>query len=84
MSEWERDTKIARYYNSNGIDTAIVAVVSKHNGNILDWAAYIGGSKRGARREEWAIEDVAKTGCKLTRMDAKHFFPALPIGRYRS
>lgn len=84
MGEWEQDTKIARYYNSDGIGTAIVAVVSRHDGNILDWAAYIGASARGARREEWAIEDVAKTGCKLARADARHFFPALPIGRYRA
>lgn len=72
-----------RYYNSNGIGTAIVAVVNHHDSEVFDWAAYIGGSRRGARREEWATEDVAKSGCKLSRIDAVHFFPDLPKERYR-
>lgn len=75
---------VGRYFNANGIGTAIVAVVNYHEGEVFDWAAYIGGSKRGARREEWAVEDVAKSGCKISVRDAKHFFPSLPIERYRA
>lgn len=80
----ETNTVCARYYNSHGVGVAIVAVVNRWKGEIFDWAAYIGGSKRGARREEWAVEDVARSGCKLMRGDAEHFFPNLPIGRYRT
>lgn len=73
----------ARYYNSHGVGVAIVATVLYSNGEVFDWAAYIGGSRRGARREEWAVEDVAKSGCKIPRQDAEHYFPNLPIERYR-
>jgi hypothetical protein len=73
----------ARYYNSMGIGVAIVAVVNYYEGELFDWAAYIGGSKKGAEREEWCTEDVAAHGCKLSRADAMHYFPELDIGRYR-
>lgn len=77
-------TIVARYYNSNGIGIAIVAVATYYDGEIFDWAAYIGGSSWGAEREEWAVEEAAKTGCKLPKGDAEHYFPTLPIERYRS
>lgn len=76
--------RTARYYNSHGIGTAIVAVVNhKEDGDVFDWSAYIGGSSRGARRETWAVEDVARSGCKLSKRDAQFYFPELPPEKFR-
>jgi len=79
-----KETVTARYYNSDGIGTAIVAVITyTSDGEVFDWAAYIGGSRRGAERQEWAVEDVARTGCKLWKEDGVHFFPHLPPEKWR-
>jgi hypothetical protein len=52
------------YWNSNGIATAIVAVVNFFDGKLFDWAAYIGGTEK-TWKEEDAYEEVKRHGCKL-------------------
>jgi len=74
--------KTARYYNSNNVAVAIVAVVNYHDGELFDWAAYIGGSTR-TFLEEHCVAKVVKCGCKLTVADAAHYFLRLPIEKYR-
>ena len=78
-----KQTRTARYYNVCGIGIAIVAVLTYFDDELMDWAAYMGGSERGARRQEWATEDVAGEGAKLIKHDATHFFPSLPADKYR-
>ena len=74
---------VARYYNSNGIATAIVAVVTRDRFNhIIDWAAYIGGTTKTEHYEE-GIEDVALHGNKMLQEDAEYFFPKLERWPYR-
>jgi hypothetical protein len=79
----------AMYQNVGKVGIAIVAVVSLYRSGMvgtwtpIDWAAYIGGSVRGAEKELWAIEDAVKSGNKLSRKDAKYFFPDLPMSMYR-
>jgi len=68
----------ARYYNANYFATAIVASITEG----IDWAAYIGGADYRLPEEE-AVEYVRDYGCKLTREDAKYFFPDIELP-YRS
>ncbi len=65
------------YWNANGIGIAIVA----KEGEVADWAAYIGGDNGWSTEDcvEWTI----RHGCKLSRLQANRWFPALPIERYR-
>lgn len=81
--------RCAMYQNTGEVGIAVVAVVSLCRSSMvgtwtpIDWAAYIGGSVRGAEKELWAIEDAMKSGNKLSRRDAFHFFPNLPTIFYR-
>ena len=63
----------SRYWNTNGIGIAIVAV----RGHADDIAAYIGASIPGAQRQEIAEEDAASTGAKLTHAEALQLLPTL-------
>ena len=58
-----------RFWNSQGINVAIVASITKG----VDWAAYIGGNRAAA--EINALHDVASGGSKLSVEDARYFFP---------
>ena len=83
MSNGYREEKLtARYYHSNGFAVAVVASVSYGKEKLLDWAAYIGGTDR-TWREQDAVDWVAKRGDKLSREDARYYFPSLPINKYR-
>lgn len=78
-----RKTIAGRYYNSNGVATAIVAVVTyREDGSVLDWAGYIGGTTN-TWAEDLAYEVVAERGCKLSIDDACYYFGSLPRERYR-
>jgi len=84
---WEVDKKMktiqtARYFNSNGVAVAIIAVANYFDECLFDWSTYIGGSTK-VEREQDCIEEVANHGCKLSRNDAQYFFPHLPIEKYR-
>jgi len=63
-----------RYYNANYYATAIVAVITEG----VDWAAYIGGAPADLPERE-TVEFVAARGCKLSKNDAKHFFPEITL-----
>lgn len=63
-----------RYYNASYYATAIVAVITEG----IDWAAYIGGASANLS-ERGAVEFVAERGCKLSKKDAKHFFPEITL-----
>ena len=53
-----------RYWNSNGVAVAIVAVANYLDGDLFDWAAYIGGTTK-VWDEEDAYDEVARYGTKL-------------------
>lgn len=73
----------ARYRNSGGFALAVVASVHfSPDGQLGDWAAYWGGTDK-TQREEDAVRWAAEHGCKLSRDDAKHFFPGFPMSYYR-
>lgn len=78
-----RTRKVARYYNSNGIAVAIVAVATYFDNQLFDWAAYIGGSTRVEHLED-TVREVAEYGAKLSPEDATYFFPDFPQNLYRS
>lgn len=86
MSErHRREVRCGRFFNQsgyNGMAVAIVAVVEYWDGEVRDWAAYIGASNQTLLEED-AAEDVAQHGCKLYRDEAAFFFPRLPKGAYR-
>ena len=63
-----------RYFNASGYGCAIVACI----GGDDSWAAYIGGCS--PEREEDGLRFVADHGCKLSKKDARHFFPFIEIG----
>lgn len=63
-----------RYYNANYYATAIVAVITEG----IDWVAYIGGADHTIPERE-AVNYVADNGDKLSRADAKHFFPDIDL-----
>ena len=69
------DKKIieAAYWNTNGKGITIVAVVTEG----IDWAAYIGADD--GWDEEECIRWTAERGAKLSRGDAKHFFPDIKL-----
>lgn len=63
-----------RYWNTNGVAIAIVAVITEE----VDWAAYIGATKETMYEEE-AVEWATKWGAKLSRSDALHYFPNIEL-----
>jgi hypothetical protein len=81
--EWKRETQTARYYNC-GHDgaVAIVAVLTYFDDELFDWAAYIGACA-DTSKESIAVKRVSEYGCKLYTRDAEHYFPDLPVERYR-
>lgn len=62
-----------RYWNSNGMGMAIVAV----EGAADDWAAYIGALPDPAT-EQLTVEWTRAYGCKLSEREALAFFPYFP------
>lgn len=82
MVKHSREIRTARYSNANYQACAIVAAVNYHDGELFDWAAYIGGCDHRLRERE-AVAWVAENGDKMSRRDAAHFFPSLPINKYR-
>lgn len=73
----------ALYGNANEFAWAIVAVINSYNGTMIDWAAYIGGCDL-TQIERDCLEWVAAKGNKMSLADAEHFFPYLPVEKYRS
>lgn len=78
----DKRTFIARYENTGSIAIAIVASASYWEGELFDWAAYIGGTT-DTWSEEAAIKTALDYGNKLRAEDAQYYFPDLPIERYR-
>lgn len=62
-----------RYWNSNSKGITVVAVITEG----IDWAAYIGADD--GREEEACMRWTADYGAKLSREDAKHFFPGIKL-----
>lgn len=60
------------YWNSNGVAVAIVAIANYAEGELFDWAAFIGGTTR-TWNEEDAYDDVAEYGLKLDVNAACYF-----------
>ena len=67
-----------RYWNSNGIGIAIVAI----RGQIGDWAAYIGAEPVGWAEAD-AVLAAAHSGEKLLERLARSIFPTIE-GHYRN
>uniref|UniRef100_A0A6M3IZW7 Uncharacterized protein n=1 Tax=viral metagenome TaxID=1070528 RepID=A0A6M3IZW7_9ZZZZ len=67
-----------RFWNQGGKQLAIVACVTEY-GDEGDWAAYIGTDAPNSYREEDTCLYVARHGCKLSKEDAKHFFPRIEL-----
>lgn len=65
----------ARFWNQDGKQLAIVAIVTRQ----VDWAAYIGTDAPNSYCEKDTLIEVAKSGCKLSREDALHFFPEIKL-----
>ena len=63
----------SKYWNTNGIGIAIVAVTGHNN----DVAAYIGASEGGAHHMEAAFDWAAQFGAKLYREEAFQMLPTL-------
>ena len=61
-----------RYWGGHSA-VAIVAVVTEG----VDWAAYIGGDE--SRSEMDTVAYAATYGAKLSRKDARHFFPDIKL-----
>ncbi len=79
---WTKDTQSAAYHNLAEFAVAIVAVITKIDGEIMDWAAYIGGSL-STQQEQVAIDGAVERGNKLTPREAMFYFPHLPAEKYR-
>ncbi|KKL23037.1 hypothetical protein LCGC14_2429450 [marine sediment metagenome] len=67
------------YWNTNGMATAIVA----KEGEVADWAAYIGATQSQGQSEEDTVRWVCRKGAKLSRDQAHRWFHKLPIEAYR-
>jgi hypothetical protein len=80
---YRRETRTAMYYNWNYKALAVVAVINYWDGELRDWAAYIGCSDQ-VELEEDCVAEVAEEGQKLAHRDAVHFFPELPPELYRN
>jgi len=61
-----------RYWNSNGIGIAIVAI----RGYAGDWAAYIGAEPLGWAEQD-AVDKAAECGEKLSEALAQAIFPTI-------
>lgn len=66
-----------KYWNTNGVAIAIVAV----KGYADDWAAYVGAD--GGWKESECVEWTKRHGAKLTQAEAAALFPALPVEAWR-
>ena len=80
--DFKRELVPGRYFNSNGFAVSIVAAVNTYQGEILDWCAYIAGTDQTFHEED-AHEWAAEWGDKMRQEDAHHFFPYLPIEKWR-
>jgi len=65
----------ARFWNQSGKQMAIVACITKG----VDWAAYIGTDASDSYDEDGTLRYVAQWGCKLSREDARYFFPKIKL-----
>ena len=70
-----RDIVTYRYWNTNGVAVAIVAV----EGRVQDVAAYIGGDLDPDASEEATLQRVRQLGAKLTKEEAYRFLPQLEL-----
>ena len=71
------------YWNAGGFAGAVVAGINRRpNGEVFDWAAYIGGCDLTWRTQD-AVEWVARHGVKLRPNIAAMLFPNLPAHLYR-
>lgn len=70
QEQWE-----GRFWNCNGVQIAIVAVVTKG----IDWAAYIGSDAPHSWHEIDTCNWAARHGDKLSESDAIHFFPDIDL-----
>jgi hypothetical protein len=86
MSDHRIEVHPIRYSNCNGYAAAIVAVVNYYNGELMDWVLCWGGAPVGTcrARELEAANHVAEHGDMMSKTDAAHFCPDLPIGKYSS
>ena len=64
----------ARYWNSNGVQIAIVASIT----GSIDWAVYVGATK-DAYTEQETVDWTLERGCKLSAKDARHYFPGIEL-----
>lgn len=74
----ESDYKVSmegRFWNCQGKHIAIVAVITRG----IDWAAYIGTDAPNSYAERDTLHYVAEKGCKLSREDARYFFPEIKL-----
>jgi hypothetical protein len=71
-------------YDQTG-DRMVIAVCAANywDGDLFDWAVYIGtvGMAHGATEAE--VSEIAAHGCKQLRRVALAIFPDIPEGRYR-
>ena len=78
-----RDQYEARYWNPQNANISIVASVTKGpDGTPFDWSAYIGADPN-AYKEEEALIWAAEQGAKLSKGDARYFFPDFKDIPYR-
>lgn len=73
MALGDRQIIEGRYWNSNGRGICIVAVITEG----IDWAAYIGADT--GQREDDCIKWAASWGPKLSKEDARYFFPTIDL-----
>lgn len=64
-----------RYYNANGFAVSIIAVINEG----IDWAAYIGSTDGEMFSERQTMNFVSHFGCKLSREDARYYFPGIDL-----
>ena len=64
---------VGRFWSVNYFGIAIVAVITEG----IDWAAYTGAD--GGVLKEHTVEIAKGFGAKLSREDAKHFFPEIDL-----
>jgi hypothetical protein len=78
----ERSVQGLRFENVGEHAVVVVAVVNYDDGDVFDWAAYIGVGS--SDNEMDCYEQVAERGNKLSERDAQYYAPHLPIQKYRS